>query len=312
MTNYYKALGLKEGATKEEIKTAYKKYASKFHPDKHNGDEFFKERFQEIKEAYEYLMKIESTSDQKEYSDPSSDVEILHFASSSYTIDENNNQITLEWKTIGANYINIVIVKDKQKQSITHLAPNGKKGLMLSREYLKFEIELEAYSNTQLLKSKHPLIIKNKCNTNFSTSANHSSSKKQEEKKQPVVNYFYADKSTVMEYDSITLNWDVSNASSVYITLNRSNKVYAKFENLPQKGHFNIKLYNIDHIETDANYIFYINTDMVRHSNLLIPISYNPLTVTEVTERIGSIIIVWIAWIAAIGATIHTIAKFFK
>jgi len=55
--HYYRVLGLQKGATLEEIKKAYKKYAAKFHPDKHGGDEFFKERFQEIQEAYDYQDK---------------------------------------------------------------------------------------------------------------------------------------------------------------------------------------------------------------------------------------------------------------
>ncbi|SMO49801.1 J domain-containing protein [Solitalea koreensis] len=55
MKNYYQILGLSPEATNEEIKKAYRFYATKFHPDKHNGDKFFEERFKEILEAYEFL-----------------------------------------------------------------------------------------------------------------------------------------------------------------------------------------------------------------------------------------------------------------
>ena len=55
MKNYYQTLGLNPNATKDEIKKAYRIYASKFHPDKQDGDKFFEERFREIQEAYEIL-----------------------------------------------------------------------------------------------------------------------------------------------------------------------------------------------------------------------------------------------------------------
>jgi len=55
MTNYYQILGLESNASKDEIKKAYRTYATKFHPDKQNGDKFFEERFKEILEAYEIL-----------------------------------------------------------------------------------------------------------------------------------------------------------------------------------------------------------------------------------------------------------------
>lgn len=65
MTNYYKILGVKDFASLEEIKTAYRKLSKKFHPDVNDGDKFFEERFKEIQEAYEKL----TNSRQKEIFD---------------------------------------------------------------------------------------------------------------------------------------------------------------------------------------------------------------------------------------------------
>ncbi|MES1197838.1 MAG: DnaJ domain-containing protein [Chitinophagaceae bacterium] len=53
--DYYYILGLNKNASKDEIKTAYRKLSVKFHPDKNNGDKFFEERFKDIQEAYETL-----------------------------------------------------------------------------------------------------------------------------------------------------------------------------------------------------------------------------------------------------------------
>ena len=49
----YEVLGLKKGASKDEIKSAYRKLAKKYHPDNHEtGDA---EKFKEIQEAYDIL-----------------------------------------------------------------------------------------------------------------------------------------------------------------------------------------------------------------------------------------------------------------
>lgn len=53
--DYYQVLGISRNAPLEEIRKAYRTYATKYHPDKHDGDHFFEERFKEINEAYEIL-----------------------------------------------------------------------------------------------------------------------------------------------------------------------------------------------------------------------------------------------------------------
>src|SRR5258706_2542369 len=53
--NYYHILGLEWNASDEDIRKAYRTYAAKFHPDKHEGDPFFEERFKEVREAHEIL-----------------------------------------------------------------------------------------------------------------------------------------------------------------------------------------------------------------------------------------------------------------
>jgi molecular chaperone DnaJ len=55
MTNYYETLGLSKGASKEEIKKAYKKLAKKHHPDLNKGDTASETKFKEINEAFSTL-----------------------------------------------------------------------------------------------------------------------------------------------------------------------------------------------------------------------------------------------------------------
>lgn len=54
-SDYYHVLGLKKGATPEEIKKAYRKLALKYHPDKNPGNTAAEEKFKEINEAYAVL-----------------------------------------------------------------------------------------------------------------------------------------------------------------------------------------------------------------------------------------------------------------
>ncbi len=50
--DYYQILGLEKGASKDEVKKAFRKMAAKYHPDKASGDE---EKYKEVTEAYAVL-----------------------------------------------------------------------------------------------------------------------------------------------------------------------------------------------------------------------------------------------------------------
>ena len=53
--DYYEILGVNTQATPEEIKDAYKKLAKAYHPDKHQGDPIYVEKFKSLQEAYSTL-----------------------------------------------------------------------------------------------------------------------------------------------------------------------------------------------------------------------------------------------------------------
>ncbi len=62
--DYYQLLGVKKGASEDEIKKAYRKLAMKYHPDHTKGDKAAEEKIKKISEAYAVLSDKEK---RKEY-----------------------------------------------------------------------------------------------------------------------------------------------------------------------------------------------------------------------------------------------------
>ena len=57
--DYYEILGITRSATEQEIKSAYRRLAVRYHPDKNQGDKEAEEKFKEAAEAYSVLSDAE-------------------------------------------------------------------------------------------------------------------------------------------------------------------------------------------------------------------------------------------------------------
>ena len=89
MKDYYSTMEISRNATQEEIKSAYKKLAKKYHPDA-NRDEDTTTKFIEMKEAYDILSKEDKRKEYDEalylYENPPKDIE-----------QENINDLTKDY-----------------------------------------------------------------------------------------------------------------------------------------------------------------------------------------------------------------------
>src|SRR5438034_10797181 len=59
----YDTLGVKKGASADEIKKAYRKLARQHHPDANPGDKAAEERFKEVQTAYDVLSDAKKRKD---------------------------------------------------------------------------------------------------------------------------------------------------------------------------------------------------------------------------------------------------------
>ena len=57
LADCYRLFGLMDGASTAQVKASYRRLARRYHPDV-NGDQFAKEKFIELTEAYKYLLSV--------------------------------------------------------------------------------------------------------------------------------------------------------------------------------------------------------------------------------------------------------------
>ena len=114
MKNYYYFLGVKENASEDDIRKAYRKLSLKYHPDKNENDEFFAYRFMEIQEAYEMLGDVEKRRiyddnlghQQRSYR-PNLPPSIKSFSANRIRV-KKGEEVIITWQTNNADIVKIL------------------------------------------------------------------------------------------------------------------------------------------------------------------------------------------------------------
>jgi len=109
MENPYEILNVKKGATKDEIRRAYKKLAKQYHPDQYDDNplrDLAEERMREVNEAYDTLMKSASESNTHSSSRSSSYSNQRSYENQSSHTNNNYNQQNYQSQNIYENIKN--------------------------------------------------------------------------------------------------------------------------------------------------------------------------------------------------------------
>lgn len=106
MNNPYEILGVKEGASEQEIKKAYREQAKKYHPDQYGDNplkDLAEEKMRELNEAYDFLVKessgsgnYESSNGNSQYQSVRMDINNRDFNSAAAKLN-NMNSHDAEW-----------------------------------------------------------------------------------------------------------------------------------------------------------------------------------------------------------------------
>jgi len=99
--DFYEILGLSKGASKDEVKSAYRKMALKFHPDR-NKEPDAEEKFKEINEAYEILSNDSKKSAYDQFGHAAFDPSAGGFGGRTYT-DQSGPFTSYTWSGGGQN-----------------------------------------------------------------------------------------------------------------------------------------------------------------------------------------------------------------
>lgn len=152
MKDYYYFLGIPQNASAEDIKKAYRKLSLKYHPDKNENDDYFSDRFKEVKEAYETLTTPErkriydqNLSSQQRNVKSILPPKIKNFSASKIRA-RKDEEITIYWNTYDADLVKIVPFGLEK--------PNGERTIRIKEfdSQGKFQILLHA-TNTILHKT---------------------------------------------------------------------------------------------------------------------------------------------------------------